>query len=52
MKKWRESSLRNCGVIELKSDLKKIVLKVFNGFKELFVGFFVQIRELISFMAN
>nr|DAR74161.1 MAG TPA: hypothetical protein [Caudoviricetes sp.] len=36
----------------MKSDLKKIALKVFNGFKELFVSFFVQIREIISFMAN
>ena len=36
----------------MKSDLKKIGLKIIDGFKELFVSFFVQIRELISFMAN
>ena len=40
MKKSQESLLKNWEVIKMKSDLKKIGLRVFNGFKELFVSFF------------
>ena len=36
----------------MKSDLKKIGLKIIDGFKSIFISFFTEIREMIRFMAN
>lgn len=36
----------------MKSDLKKIGLKIIDGFKSIFISFFAEIREMIRFMAN
>lgn len=52
MKKSQESLSRNYEVIKVKSDLKKICLKIINGFKSIFISFFTEIREMIRFMAN
>ena len=36
----------------MKGDLKKIGLKIIDGFKSIFINFFTEIREMIRFMAN